>query len=76
MDATYLILTAAALAAFNLLDATVRNRFTAVLSAFAFATSAVALLLLEATVAEVLPVVLTGVVTSAGFRLIFGRKDK
>lgn len=75
MGATYLILTAAALAVFNLLDAAVRKFFTAVLAALAFAASAVLMLLLEASLPEVLLVILTGVLTSAGFRLVFGRKS-
>ncbi|MBO4217086.1 MAG: hypothetical protein J5940_04005 [Clostridia bacterium] len=74
MNAICLIAAAAVLAAFALLDATVRKAFTAVLAALAFAAVTAALLLFEATVAEALLVVMTGALACLVFRLVFGRK--
>ena len=77
MEAIYLILTAAALVAFNIIDAAVRKPLSAVAAALAFAASTVMMLLFEAALPEVLLVVLVGVCSAVGARLLFGgRKDR
>ena len=74
MNVICLVLTSAALVAVNIVDAAVRKIFTAVAAALAFAASAVLMLLLEASLPEVLLVVLVGACSSAGARLLFGRR--